>query len=321
MLAVERQCRAVRRLGIDDVVPPVVAPVDHRRIRRGVAEASNDENVVHRRGRQQRLVDRRLQEGGLPAPPAAIRGDDELRLRVVDPARQGFGREAAEDDGVRRADAGTREHRDRELRDHRHVDRDAVALADAQRVEGAGRLLDLAVQVRIGDRPGVARLADPVVGDLAAEAVLDVPVDAVVADVQLAAVEPAREREIPVQGRIERLEPADPLAGELRPEGLEVRLGLEVQVGLGVGLGGEGGIRRERPLLMQQVLDLGVRELIGMGGFRGLVHGHDSLQAFGWRSYQFLEWRTRARGGVRLQPQNFPLQMNETGQKPTAGLP
>ena len=39
--------------------------------------------------------------GGLAAPPAAVGGDDELRLGVVDAAAQRLGREAAEDDRVR----------------------------------------------------------------------------------------------------------------------------------------------------------------------------------------------------------------------------
>ena len=53
-------------------------------------------------------------------------------------------------------------------------------VADAELEQGVGGLLDLALEVGVGDRPGVARLADPVVGDLVAEAALDVAVDAVV---------------------------------------------------------------------------------------------------------------------------------------------
>jgi hypothetical protein len=55
------------------------------------------------------------------------------------------------------------------------------------------------MEVGVGDRPGVAGLADPVVGDLVAEPVLDVAVDAVVGDVQLAAGEPLRERAGPTR--------------------------------------------------------------------------------------------------------------------------
>ena len=183
-------------------------------------------------------------EADLLAPPvAAVGGDQDLRPAVVDAARQGLGREAPEDDRVGRADAGAGEHRDRQLRDHRHVDGDAVALLDAELLEGVGGLADLAQEVGVGQRPGVARLADPVVGDLVAEAGLDVPVEAVVGDVELAADEPLRERQVPLEGRVERLRPADPLARQALPEGHVVALGLVVEVSLRVGLGDEGGRR------------------------------------------------------------------------------
>ena len=190
-------------------------------------------------------------------PPSAVIRT--LAPAVVDPARQRLGREAAEDDGVRRPDPGAGEHRDRQLGDHRHVDRDPIAGPDAELLERVGGLADLALQVAEGERPGVARLADPVVGDLVAEAALDVAVDAVVADVQLATDEPLGERQLPFQGRLERLGPVDPLARALRPEGLEVALGFLVQVGLGVGLGRERRIGREGPRLGEQILDLGRR--------------------------------------------------------------
>ena len=227
------------------------------------------------RRRLERGVDRRLELRRLAAPPAAVGGDDDLRLGVVDPAGERLRGEAAEDDRVRRADPGAGEHRDRQLGDHRHVDRDAVAGRDPELEQGVGGLLDLAMEVRVGDRPGVAGLADPVVGDLAAEPVLDVPVDAVVRDVELAADEPAGERQLPLERRVEVLGPADALAGELRPERLEVGLGLEVQVRGGVRLGGERRVGRECPGLSQPVLDLRLR------GREGLFDGHVSLPV-GW---------------------------------------
>ena len=58
------------------------------------------------------------------------------------------------------------------------------------------------------------------------------PVDAVVGDVELAADEPLGERQVPLEGRVERPRPVDPLAGESRPEGLGVGLGLVVQLGV-----------------------------------------------------------------------------------------
>ena len=203
-----------------------------------------------------------LQADLLAAPVATIGGDQDLRAAVVDPARQGLRREAPEDDRVGRPDPCAGQHRDRQLRDHRHVDRDPVAGPDAQLLQRVGRLADLAEEVAEGQRPGVARLADPVVGDLVAEAVLDVPVDAVVGDVQLAAGEPLRERQLPFERLVEGLRPVDPLAGALRPERLEVGLRLGVQVLGRVGLGGEGRVRREEPRLREEVFDLRRRKRV-----------------------------------------------------------
>ena len=50
---------------------------------------------------------------------------------------------------VRRADAGAGQHGDGQLRDHRHVDGDAVAGLDAQPLEDVGELADLAVQLLV----------------------------------------------------------------------------------------------------------------------------------------------------------------------------
>ena len=112
-----------------------------------------------------------LRSDRLAAPPATVGGDEQLGLRVVDPARQCLRAEAAEDDRMRGADPGAGEHRDRELRDHGHVDGDPVARLDAQLDERVRGLLDLAQQVGIGDRAGVAGLTDPVIGDLVAKPV------------------------------------------------------------------------------------------------------------------------------------------------------
>ena len=81
---------------------------------------------------------------------------------------------------------------------------------------------DLVVEVGKGDRRAVVlRLALEVVGDPVATPGLDVPVDAVEADVQRPAEEPFRVRRLPLEQRLERLEPRHALARLPRPELLE----------------------------------------------------------------------------------------------------
>jgi hypothetical protein len=88
--------------------------------------------------------------------------------------------------------------------------------------------------------------------DALAEAGLDVPVHAVVRDVELAAVEPPGEGGLPVQDGVPRLVPAQ-RPRLLLPEGEPVGGGGVVEVGLGVRLGGELLGRRETALLVEEI--------------------------------------------------------------------
>ena len=101
----------------------------------------------------------------------------------------------------------------------------------------------------------VRGLALPVERDLLARARLDVPVDAVEADVELAAEVPLRVRRLPGVELRERLEPREPLASLPLPELLERDV---VDVRLGVRLRGEFGRGRIAPLLDEHRLDRGV---------------------------------------------------------------
>ena len=62
-----------------------------------------------------------------------------------------FGGEAAEHHRVHRADAGTGEHAEQRLRNHRHVEDHPIALADAEIGEDRGQRRHRAEEFRIGD--------------------------------------------------------------------------------------------------------------------------------------------------------------------------
>ena len=103
-------------------------------------------------------------------------------------------------------------------------------------------------------RAGVARLALPVVGDLVAAAGLDVAVEAVVGDVELAADEPLGERQVPLEDRVPRLVPVEELAAPARPRTPpESALGLVVDDGSSTTSAfGDELRRRERAVLGEQ---------------------------------------------------------------------
>ena len=93
----------------------------------------HDDDVLDGRRVLERLVGRLLQRHDLAAPISAVGGNQHGGVRVVDAVAQRLRAEAAEDDAVHRAEPCTREHRDRQLRDERQIQRDAIALAHAER--------------------------------------------------------------------------------------------------------------------------------------------------------------------------------------------
>ena len=109
------------------------------------------------------------------------------------------------------------------------------------------------LELRVGELAAVAlRLALPVVGDPVAEAGLDMAVDAVVRDVELAAEIPLRVRQLPLVELGERLEPGDALAALALPELVEAAL---VDVGLRHRERRELRRRRVAPVLDEDRLD------------------------------------------------------------------
>ena len=139
----------------------------------------------------QGLVERSLQRHHLAAAQPLVGRDHHLatrqpRMRLL----EAVGREAAEHHRMDGADPRTGQHGIGRLGDHRHVDRDAVALPDAARLQHVGEAADLLVQFAIGDLARFRRIvALPDDRDLVA-ARGEVPVDAVHRDVGGAVLEP-----------------------------------------------------------------------------------------------------------------------------------
>ena len=231
----------------------MVATVLHRDV---VAAAPHDDDVLDRRRRRHGLVGRRLQREDVAAPVAAVGRDQHLGLGVVDAVGQGLRREPAEHDAVGGADAGAGQHRHGSLGDHRQVDVDAVARLHAEPLEGVGEPRHLVEQLGVGDRPGVARLALEVDGDLVTAAGGDVAVEAVVGDVELPADEPLGVGQLPLADRVPVLRPVEQLGRLAGPEPLVVGGRLVVHPRArheGVGL--ELVRRRERAVLGEQGVD------------------------------------------------------------------
>ena len=192
-----------------------------------------------------------LQRAGRTLAVSGISGDHDLRLGIVDAVAKRLGREAAEHDRVRRADAGAGKQRDCGLGDHGQVDRDTVTTADTQAPERRSEALHFVEQLGVGDRASVTRLALEVERHAVAEPRGDVTVEAVDAHVQLAVFEPLGERQVPLEHLREGLRPGHQIAGLTSPERLPVGVGLVLQGAVtDEGCGDERRRRRERPILL-----------------------------------------------------------------------
>src|SRR6202034_1633682 len=261
---------AGRRLTLDEVVPPAVALGIHRHRSAGALEhhdfpdtrAATAEGVVHPP----------LDPPDLPAAPAAVGRDHQLRLGVFDAVLQRPGGKAAEHHRVDGADAVAGVHGNHGLRHHRHVDDDAIATLDALGLERIGKLAYLGVQLAVGEAPHIPRL--PLEDDRGlVAALLEVHVEAVPRGIQLAVAEPAVVGSLAaVELYGERLVPEELPGSEVRPESdvilaRALAQGIEVR-GLDNRPRGEAGRRWEATLLLERRLDVLVRH--------GCLRGYDS---------------------------------------------
>ena len=130
---------------------------------------------------------------------------------------------------------------------------------DAAVLQRVGELLDVAVEVGVGDVALLALLAAPVERDAVAVAGLHVAVDAVVGDVELAADEPLGVRRVgPVEHLVPLLLPVEGL-GLLLPEALVVLVRLVVDRLVGDDRLLAELVRGRERLLLEQLLELGSR--------------------------------------------------------------
>ena len=171
-------------------------------------------------GDLQRGVEHRFVVDGPGRFDATRRRHDDSRAGVVDACREFVCGEPAEHHRVDRAQPRARQHRDHRFGHHRHVDDDAIALADAQTPQRAGEACRLVEQFAVGVDalgPGHRGVVDQ--RGLLGAAALDVTVQRVGAGVQFAVGEPPVERRIGVvEDLLGLADPGHGLGG-VRPEG------------------------------------------------------------------------------------------------------
>ena len=153
--------------------------------------AFHDDDLLDARRVRERGVSELLEREGFSGAERDVRGDEQFAFGIVDATRKGIRAESTKHDRVNRPDARAREHRDGSLGNHRHVNRDAVALGDAERLEDVGELADIIVQLGVRDVLHIfLGLALPDDGGLAADG-FEMAIKAVHRDVEFAVLEPS----------------------------------------------------------------------------------------------------------------------------------
>src|SRR5262249_23592574 len=151
--------RVVLRRTVDGVVPPEVAAVGPVDVLPGT---TYDEHVAYVGALLERLVHRGLQGCRGTTAVAAVRGDHDAGVTVLDPVPQPRRGDPGEDHRVRCAEPCAGQHGHDGLGQHRHVDRDPVAGFHAEVRQRVGGLADHVLELGVGDVAGVVLgLADP----------------------------------------------------------------------------------------------------------------------------------------------------------------
>ena len=130
----------IRRRVCDEVIPKAIATEGHREVVE--PEPPPDDGVRHGRRALQRLVGDLLHRQDLAAAERTVGRDQRLRLGIRKTRRDRRRGEAGEDRHLHGSEVRARVRRDRDLRRHRQVDPNRVALADPDRREPLGQPVD-----------------------------------------------------------------------------------------------------------------------------------------------------------------------------------
>ena len=130
VFAGHRLGRAIAALGIHQLMPPMVAArFDHGPL----LGALHHQHVLHAGAgtASEGLIHGGFQRHGLVLAEAAVGGDHQLHLAIVEAIAQGIGGKTTKHHRMGGTDAGAGQHGDGGLRHHRHVEGHQIALSDA----------------------------------------------------------------------------------------------------------------------------------------------------------------------------------------------
>ena len=151
--------------------------------------------MLHGRGGTDRLVRDRLHPDDLASPQESVGDDQRADVRIPQSRRDGVRAVAGEQRQHDPTDLDDREERDDQFGAHRHEQRDAVALLNAEGAEAGGALVDVLPQLPVRLEARRSFFAFPPDGHSLFDWRADPLVEAVVDDVHPPADTPARPRD------------------------------------------------------------------------------------------------------------------------------
>ncbi len=179
---------------------------------------------MHTRAGVHRLVRIVFQRDVFATANPLIGGDQHLAIRIQNPVFQCIRGEATKHHRVDGAQTGTGEHGVGGLGNHRHINAHSIAFLDAALTQQIAQPADFGVQFPVSDHlvfRGVIPLPDD--GDLI-RPLLQMAIDAVYADIELAALEPGDFpfAQIALTHLVPLFVPGQKGVGLLRPEPIRV---------------------------------------------------------------------------------------------------
>ena len=177
---------------LEKILPPDIAAAHHLH---AVVASVDHNHFLHAGALAENAVQIGLERFWLAASHHDIRGNHNPRAGIVDSVLHAAFRIAGEDIGMHRAKAGAGQHGDDKFGNHGQVKGHAVALANAQSVQGGGHAADVVVEHLVGVGPDFHfPFALPDERGLVAVVGYDVPVNTVIGGIEPRAPEPFHAR-------------------------------------------------------------------------------------------------------------------------------
>ena len=194
------------------------------------------------------------------AATGPIRGNDQLGLGIVISICDGIGTETAKNDRMSGANASAGQHGNRQFRDHRHIKCHAIAGCHAQFLQNVGELADFAMKILVSQDSAVSRFTFPDNGRFVFSPSGQVPIQAVVAGIDLSTDKPLGFRHGALDHVVPLFEPVQVLS-KFAPEPRGIIFGslphlLVLSFAADVGLLREFSRRGERAGFLQDALNV-----------------------------------------------------------------